>query len=585
MLAAHPDGVQDASISVEPRAAIASFGPSPRPLQFQQDDFTLCVSGHPRLRDVTPADLAPELARRLRERGPDTLAQLGGDFALAAFDHRSGRGWLAVDRLAVRRLVYAALPHGIAFGSSLDLIGGHPQVHRALSSQSIYDYLYYHVVPGPETIFEGQFVLGAGECIEFGPDGARDARPYWRMVFTETGGEDVAALKQQFTSLLEQSVREASDTEDCGTFLSGGTDSSTVTGMLGRVRATAPRSFSIGFDVAGYDETGYARIAAKHYGCDHHEYFVTPHDVVDAAPKIAAAYDQPFGNSSAIPTYYCARLARESGVRRLLAGDGGDELFGGNERYGKQHLLSLYHRLPAPLRRLLIEPLVHSVPGVAKVPPLRKLRSYVDQASPAMPLRYESYNLLQHLGVEHVLTPSFLADVDVQHPRSVLAQAHAPYAGASLINQMLGIDLRLILADGDLPKVTGMCDLAGVDVTFPLLDDRLVEFSRHLPSPLKLRGTKLRWFFKQALSDFLPHEIITKQKHGFGLPVGQWLLDHAPLRELARQSIDSLQPRGIVRPAFVDELVGKRLPEHPGYYGTMVWILMMLGLWLDSRRL
>ena len=148
---------------------------------------------------------------------------------------------------------------------------------------------------------------------------------------------------------------------------------------------------------------------------------------------------------------------------------------------------------------------------------------------------------------------------------------------------MLGIDLRFTLADSDLPKVTRMCELAGVDVAFPMLDERVVEFSALLAPDMKLRGTKLRWFFKEALRDFLPPEVLSKEKHGFGLPVGAWLVGHKPLLDLATESIRSLARHDIVQPRFVDELLGSRLQEHPGYFGNMVWVLMMLGLWLDSR--
>jgi asparagine synthase (glutamine-hydrolysing) len=355
--------------------------------------------------------------------------------------------------------------------------------------------------------------------------------------------------------------------------------------MLGRVSGRPARTFSIGFDVAGYDEMQYARTAAQHFGCEHHEYYVTPADVVDAVPKIAAFYDQPFGNASAIPTYYCARLAREHGVERLLAGDGGDELYGGNERYAKQHVLGLYHRLPRPLRSALIEPLVISTPLFRSLPGLRKVHSYVEQARPDMPWRYESYNLLNYLGADNVLTPEFLASVDARHPQKLLADAHAPFADKSLINQMLGIDLRFTLDDNDLPKVTRMCELAGVDVAFPMLDERVVEFSARLAPELKLRGTQLRWFFKWALRDFLPPAVIAKQKHGFGLPVGAWLVGHKPLLELATESIRSLDRHGYVRRDFINELLDRRLQEHPKFFGGMVWVLMMLGLWLDSRAI
>jgi asparagine synthase (glutamine-hydrolysing) len=191
--------------------------------------------------------------------------------------------------------------------------------------------------------------------------------------------------------------------------------------------------------------------------------------------------------------------------------------------------------------------------------------------------------LLNYLGAENVFEPDFLHAVDRTRPRRLLEEAHRPYARASLVDQMLGIDLRFTLADNDLPKVTQMCELAGIDVAFPLLDERLVDFSARLPPDYKLRGSQLRWFFKEALRDFLPAEIIAKQKHGFGLPVGDWLAGHAPLRRLAAASINSLQRHRFVRPAFIDELMGARMTEHPKYFGSMVWLLMILGLWLDSR--
>jgi asparagine synthase (glutamine-hydrolysing) len=546
----------------------------------------LAVVGHPRLRDDGGRSADPSaLLRTLQARGKDALADIGGDFALAAWDGQRRRGLMAVDRIGVHQLVYGRANGALAFASSLDMVGGYPGVRRDLSAQGLFDYLFYHVSPGPRTIFTDLCRVPPGHCIEFGAGAAGEPRAYWSMQFNEQPGQPQDALKQEFVSLMQGAVQDAAGGDASGAFLSGGTDSSTVSGMLARAGKGPARTFSIGFDVAGYDEMEYARIAARHFGCEHHEYYVTPQDVVDAVPKIAASYDQPFGNASAVPTYYCAKLAREHGVTRLLAGDGGDELFGGNERYAKHHLLGLYQRVPEALKRFLIEPMALSMPGTERIAPLRKLRSYVEQARPPMPQRYASYNLLMYLGQANVFTPEFLASVDPEHPQKLLAEAHAPYAGASLINQMLGIDLRFILADGDLPKVTHMCELAGVDVAFPMLDERVIEFSQRLAADLKLRGTTLRWFFKQALSDFLPPAVITKQKHGFGLPVGEWLIGHKPLFDLAADSIGTLRQRGIVQPRFIDELLATRLREHPAYFGTMVWVLMMLGLWLESRKL
>lgn len=585
MLAARQGSRAPAQTWLARRASLAAFGSHAAPQLVEIDGFSLVAAGHPRLRSEDSSAGLRRIAKAVASKGADALADIGGDFALAAWDTRRQRGLLAVDRVGVHPMVYAAAGGALAFGSTLDMIAAFPGLSRGLSPQAVFNYLYYHVCPGPATIYQGMSRLPPGHYIEFGPGAWPEPRAYWSMRYEEDDQWFTETLEGPFIGALEAAAREAAADAECGSFLSGGTDSSTVSGMLGRVSGQPARTFSIGFDVPGYDETAYARIAAKHFGTVHHEYYVTPRDVVDSVPKIAAAYDQPFGNASAVPTYHCARFAREHGMGRLLAGDGGDELFGGNERYAKQHLLGLYQQLPGALRQGLVEPLLCGMPGVASVPPLRKLRSYVEQARPPMPLRYESYNLLQHLGMAEVLTPDFLAQVDTGHPRRLLAEAHAPFAGASLVNQMLGIDLRFILADGDLPKVTHMCNLAGIDVAFPLLDDRLVEFSRHLPARLKLRGTRLRWFFKHALRNFLPREILVKKKHGFGLPVGHWLVEHQPLRELALDSIASLQPRGIVRPDFMRTLVDVKLRQHPGYYGTMVWVLMMLALWLDSRKL
>ena len=580
MVAAHRGPATDPESRTLAQAGVSIFGGVARPALLETDGYLLLIVGHPRTRGSLL-----EFAHRLRADGRETLSTLGGDFALAAWDDRSGRGLLAVDRMGMHALMYAQATGSLVFGSTLDLLFGYPGVRRQLSAQGLFDYLYHHVCPGPETVYEGARRLLPGQCVEFDRHGASSASAYWTTQFEEQRGRSFEDRKREFVDLLGAAVEKASDAPACGAFLSGGTDSSTVSGTLGRLRGTPVRTFSIGFDVPGFDETEYARIAARHFGTEHHEYYVTPNDVVESLPKIAASFDQPFGNASAVPTYHCARFAQENGIARLLAGDGGDELFGGNERYAKQHLLGLYQRLPAPLRRLAVEPLLFSSPGMGTLPLLRKMRSYVEQARPPMPLRYESYNLLQHFGIENVFTPDYLSSVNARHPLALLADAHAPFAGASLINQMLAIDLRFILADGDLPKVAHMCNLAEIDVTFPLLDDRIVEFARHLPHDLKLRGTRLRWFFKKALSDFLPPQIIAKKKHGFGLPVGHWLIAHKPLFEMASDSIESLRPRGILRPEFVRDLLDVRLRQHPGYYGVMVWVLMMLGLWLNSRKL
>jgi len=351
--------------------------------------------------------------------------------------------------------------------------------------------------------------------------------------------------------------------------------------MLGRVREGPVHAYSIGFDAQGYDEMAYARIAARHFGLVHHEYYVTPDDLVEGIPKLAASFDQPFGNSSVVPAFYCALRAHEDGFVRMLAGDGGDELFAGNSRYAMQLLLGHYDRVPRALRHV-IEPLANAS-LFRKVPGLRQLGGYVRHARLPLPDRLESFNLVHRIEPGELFEPSFVASVDTSHPLAAQRETWSAVDADTLLDRMLGYDWKYTLADNDLPKVRAATRAAGMTVGYPFLSRELAEFSLTLPARWKLRGTKLRWFFKQALRDVLPPQILRKTKHGFGLPFGPWVLRHDRLRQLAEASLSGIAERGIVKPSFARTLVGTRLAEAPGYYGELVWILMMLEQWLAAR--
>ena len=554
---------------------------------FQDNERLVAVWGNARFADADLAALAQRhgVARALEQgyarKGSGVLAALSGACALAILDGRGGEAVLAIDRMGTRPLCYCMVADRLVFGSSLDAIGAFPGSTAEINRQAIYDYVYFHMVPGPHTIHAGCHRLLPGSLLIW-RNGELETRPYWEMRYVENEKRPMPELKKDFLAVLRQGVREAAQDGAVGTFLSGGTDSSTVAGMLGEVTGQPARTYSIGFEAQGYDEMGYARIAARHFGTRHHEYYVTPADVVSAIPRIAEIHDQPFGNSSAVPTYFCAKLAKGDGVDVLLGGDGGDELFGGNERYATQYLYSLYSDLPRALRKGLIEPVAFLPPEIGIV---GKVQRYIRNASLPMPARYDNYNLLERLGAANIFTPEFLGTVDTQQPRMMLDHAYHSARAHSLINRMLALDLRFTLADNDLPKVTRACELAGLDVRFPMLDDAVVSFSATLPPRLKLRGTRLRYFFKESLRGFLPAEIIAKTKHGFGLPFGPWLQTHRPLRQLALDSLADLKKRGIVRPEFIDELTSTHVESHAGYYGTMVWVLMMLEQWLKQHRL
>ena len=555
---------------------------------YQKNGLFLALWGRanflePRLIQLARTEgVAKTLAEDWRERGEKALKNLTGAFSLCILDENTNDAILAIDRMGICPLVYRNDGGRLVFGSSADAVNLHSAGKPDIAPQGLYNYLYFHMVPGPDTIYQGQKRLLPGEYLIY-RKGNVETRKYWEMRFQENEKRPFQELKQDFMHVLRSSVREAVGDQQVGAFLSGGTDSSTIAGLLGEVSGQPAHTYSIGFDASGYDEMEYARIAAKHFSTQHHEYYVTPDDIVSAIPQVAAIFDQPFGNASAIPAYYCARMAKADGLSRILGGDGGDELFGGNVRYAKQHLFSLYGQTPSVVRKGIIEPLVFGIPAGAAVPLIKKARSYIEQASIPMPARTETYNLLERYGSREVFTAEFLSTVNPGNPANLLDEIYHENNAASLINRMLAFDRKFTLADNDLPKVAMACELAGIEVAFPLISDEIVAFSLQLEPHLKLKGTKLRYFFKEALRGFLPDDIITKQKHGFGLPFGVWLQQHKPLQALASDSLSDLKSRRIVSSDFIDKLLEQHLNEHAGYHGTMVWVLMMLEQWYRQR--
>jgi asparagine synthase (glutamine-hydrolysing) len=556
---------------------------------FQRGGLTVALWGQVRMRDARMAQqsvdegIGKTIADHWKASPEKLCANMSGAFSMCILDEDTGDALLAIDRMGTQPLTYQVVGQALVFGSSADTINRHPLTPARIDPQGLYNYVYFHMVPSPGTVHKDQQRLLPGEILLF-KKGRVETRAYWRMQFQEDGTRSIPELKEEFLRVLRSSVRDATGNQPVGAFLSGGTDSSTIAGILCEVGGKPAKTYSIGFEAQGYDEMEYARIASRHFKTEHHEYYVTPDDVVAAIPQIGAVFDQPFGNASAVPAFYCARMARADGVSRIFGGDGGDELFGGNERYSKQHVFALYDKVPGLLRKTLA-PAIVNFPGGEHIKLFRKARSYIEQASVPMPARLETYNLLGRYGPAQVFTSDFLADADIGQPLASLTKTYGKSEAKSLINKMLELDLKITLADNDLPKVVKACELAGIEVAFPFLSDEMVAFSARLTPQQKLNGTQLRYFFKEALRGFLPNEIITKQKHGFGLPFGVWLQDHKPLQQLATDSLTDLKARKIVRADFIDTLVGQHLSEHAGYHGTMVWVLMMMEQWFKQREM
>jgi len=521
---------------------------------------------------------ATSLAKAYQTHGPDCVGFLNGGFVICIYDRKEEKVFLAIDKMGVGRLAYQE-NNGLLFSNSIKTLQRFSLNNSSINEQAIFNYIYFHMIPSPESFYKGIQKLEPAHYLIY-QHGHLTKKRYWQPSFSEETSLSLKQLNEKLHVNLKNAVKRNIPDGSVGAFLSGGLDSSTVSGILANFQSN-PDTYTIGFDAEGYDETPYARLASRHFHTQHHEYFVTPQDVLNAVPKIAAAYDEPFGNSSAIPTYFCAKLAKENGCETLLAGDGGDELFAGNERYAKQKLFETYNNIPQFFHHIVRAP-YKSFSTLKDKKIFSKGHSFLQQAATPLPHRMENYNFLHQILPTTIFDSNLLDAINVDHPIDHLADCYNAPDQASTLNRMHVMDWKRTLADNDLRKVSHMCELAGIDVKYPFLDSELVDFSCSIPSKLKLKRFKLRYFYKQAMKGFLPNEILTKSKHGFGLPFGVWMKTNKDLQALAYDNISSLKERGFFNAHFLDDAISQHKSGHASYYGELIWVLMMLELWLTN---
>lgn len=505
-------------------------------------------------------------------------ARLDGSFAYACWSQATGLE-LAVDLFRTRPLVYARLGDTLCFASRTEPLRALPGVDTGIDPKALVDYLSFAVIPAPRTFFRGICKLRAAHHLVC-RDRVGEPDRYWQLRYREDGGGSRDALAADLRERLASAVaRHRGSGDGVGCFLSGGLDSSTVVGLAAQ-RGPCD-AFSIGFNEARYDERAYARISARRFGARHHERVVTPDDLADSIETVVTAFDEPFGNSSAIAVYQCARFAREAGMTTLLAGDGGDELFAGNERYGTDYVFQRYHRLPAVVRASLT-PLAS--PAFCSLPVVGKAGRYVRRARLPNPDRLLSYGLYADRHLDAVLQPELLAEVGDHRAVATAREIYGGGESESELGRLLLFDHQLTLADNDLRKVTESCRVAGINVRYPMLDRGVVELAGRLPAGWLLEGGQLRTFYKEAMKDLLPHEVLTKSKHGFGLPFASWLRTDTRLRSLVGDLLESeTSPLAEwVRPSFLAHLHQAHLGESEPYYADLLWPFLALAVWLPG---
>jgi asparagine synthase (glutamine-hydrolysing) len=509
------------------------------------------------------------------EYGSSCVDHLRGMFAFALWDERERKLFVARDRVGKKPLYYT-LTHGgtLVFGSELKSLLEHPEVGREINPEALDAYLTFGYVPDPLSIFEGVHKLPPGHRLTFS-EGRVAVEEYWDFRYEparERRREE--DYLEELRALLEEAVRVRLVADvPLGAFLSGGVDSSTVVGLMARASSRPVKTFSIGFNEDSYSELKYARVTAKQFGTEHHEFVVTP-DICHVVDELAWHFDEPFADSSAIPTYMVSKLAREH-VTVALSGDGGDELFAGYTRYVVDRRRGGFARLPRPLRRGLLAPLSRNLPHGARGRnflhnvALDPLERYIDSVSTFTSLtRPELYtgDFRRQLGAAEGAAPARFRDYA------------ARVRTGDAVDPLLYLDSKTYLPGDILTKVDRMSMAVSLEARVPLLDHKLIEFVTRIPSSLKLKGLATKHIFKRAVRGLVPDEILDRPKQGFGVPIPQWI--NSQLRGRIRETLTDARARGrgLFEPAYVRLL----LDEHERGrrdHSAQLWSLFMLELW------
>lgn len=517
--------------------------------------------------------------------GADFVSRLKGTWAIAVVDRReAGSVLLLNDRMGVENLCYAPLDGGgLVFASGAEAVAAYPDVAADLDYQAVHNFLYYTRVPAPRTVFKHVRKFSMATRLRAT---RRDVRTdtYWRVPYEEAPAP-FARLRDELMVRLEASVGDLAEPtagRPIGAFLSGGLDSSTVSGLLARA-GHAPDLLNVGFDLEAYNESAFAEQAARHFERPLTALRLQARELPRLTQSLADIYDEPYANSSAVASLYAAECAAERGLTCLFAGDGGDEIFAGNERYRQQAIFELYFRLPKLLRRMLETRLLQS-DGAKAFPLLGKVGKFAARANIRLPDRLESYNYYEAKRLDTIYAPELARVVDADEPKEILRRHYLDAAPAtSALNRMMHVDLRTTLVDDDLRKVTKTCRARGLSVRFPILTEEVVEFAARVPSREKLNLFRLRHFYKRAMKQFLPESTLTKSKHGFGLPFGVWLIREPEVRGFVQDHLSDLRDRGLFQPEFVEQARRQPTPGQERYYGEVVWVLLMLELWLSKQ--
>ena len=519
-----------------------------------------------------------------------TVRRLIGMFTIAVWDKRERTLTLIRDRLGIKPLYWMKQGGLFLFGSELKSLRAYPGWTQHIDRGALASYMRHNYIPSPHSIYQGVNKLEQGTILTLPWDGEPRIERFWdARAVAKTGladplrGSD-AEMTDQLETLLRDAVKRRMVADvPVGAFLSGGIDSSTVVALMKAANAGPVRTYTIGFTHCGYDEATHAAAVAKHLGTEHTEMIVSPQDALDVIPRLQEYYDEPFADSSQIPTYLVSALTRQH-VTVALSGDGGDELFGGYTRYQYTEQLRSLHRLPRPLR-LALARMIAALPAdqwsrllsviPASVRP-RQIGDKMHKIAGILPLEGETElyrQLVTHWEPDAVVRQA-------QEVKGTLWDASVDNDFPTLLERMQFFDQVTYLPDDILTKVDRASMAVALEARVPLIDHRVVEFAWRLPREAKIRGSVTKWLLRQVLYRHVPKELVERPKMGFAVPLADWL--RGPLRDWAENLLaeSRLQQGGffdaaVVRGVWDEHVSGRANREY------MLWNVLMFEAWRD----
>jgi asparagine synthase (glutamine-hydrolysing) len=515
------------------------------------------------------------LVHAYEEWGDAFLERLRGMFALALWDKRRRRLLLARDRFGIKPLYYRHAGGELSFASELKAMLEQPGFSREIDPRGIAAYLAFNSIPAPLTIFAEARKLPPGHLLAW-EGGALEMRRYARpgpVLAEETRRGSEAELAAELREVLDDSIRAHLVADvPVGVLLSGGVDSGGIAALASRRVSEPLRTFSIGFEEQGFDELSRARLVAERYGTDHRELVLRP-DAVELLPKLVEAFDEPFGDSSALPTYLVSQLA-SGHVKTAMSGEGGDELFGGYYTYVADLLARRVGRLAA-----LARPLAEALPSRSdRVGFDYKAKRFARAAANADPLE-------RHHGWKEIFSPQARAELAGERiqgwdPLDLYRERYAETAAAEPLARMQDVDLGIYLVDDLLVKTDRLSMAHSLELRVPFLDPAVADFAFSLPTGMKVRGFAKKRLLRKALEPLLPREIVHGRKQGFSIPIAAWL--RGPLEPFAREVLapSAVARQGLLDPAAVTPLLDRHCSGREDL-SRQIWGLMALTLWFD----